>query len=51
MNPSVHSIATTHLHSSHLNRVRDLQNSDLDDATIANGDGKNFDEKMLFSNK
>ena len=32
----------THSHSSHLNRVRDSQNSDFDEDTIANEDGQHF---------
>ena len=41
----------THSHYSHLNGVMDSQNSDFDDDTIANEDGKLFTEKMLFSSK
>ena len=41
----------THSHSSHLNRVRDSQNSDFDEDTIANEDGQHFYVKMLFSSK
>ena len=41
----------THSHSSQLNGVRDSQNSDFDENTIANEDGKHFDVKMLFSSK
>ena len=42
---------TTHSHYSHVNRVSDSQNSDFDDDTIANEDGKLFTEKVLFSSK
>ena len=35
-------ILFNHSHSSHLNKVRDSQSSDLDDATIAHEDGKHF---------
>ena len=38
----------THSHSLHLSGVRYLQNSVLDDATIANENGKNMNEKCPF---
>ena len=41
----------THSHSSHLNWVRDSQNSDFNEDTIANEDGQYFYVKMLFSSK
>ena len=41
----------THSHYSHLNGVMASQNSDFDDDTIANEDGKLFTEKMLFSSE
>ena len=40
-----------HSQSSHLNKVRDSQSSDLDDATIAHEEGKHFDKNMHFSGK
>ena len=48
MNLQVH-YHKTDSHSSHLNGVRDSQNSDFDENTVANEDGKHFDVKMLFS--
>ena len=41
----------THSHSSHLNGVRESQNSDFDEDTITNEDGQYFYVKMLFSSK
>ena len=41
----------THSYSSDLNGVRDSQNCDLDEDTIANEDGQHFYVKMLFSSK
>ena len=45
------SLSQKHSHSSHLNWVRDSQNSDFDEDTIANEDGQHFYVKMLFSSK
>ena len=50
MNLQVH-CHKTDSHSSQLNWVRDSQNSDFDENTIANEDGKHFDVKMPFSSK